>query len=373
MPIKLILYTSVIETELVFPSEFPYEFDSFAFGYLISPQESVVCSTETASSDEEDFFAGLTRRLSQASLHETRLSQHTVPIHTSNKTEIQKKVRVITGSPESTLIGIEGWSGRSPGSSDSSPNTSSRVLSSNTTAFSNDAWDTIHAAKEEVATSKINGSNLYYHNRVHSGFPTHVAVENRIVPLLNNNNLNQASHLSYLQLKQEQINTSIQILKQQCGAVHEVETDPYLSSYHQQLEVQNKGREFGYESVKCTHPLPTWHPLQLKHKNQQVQPNSGSGSRPVLNGGSREKRVCAGTGVFLPRSYMALPETLKKSNSTPLNLNIDELNATTQQRFANPYDELLAKRNASLMQQKLCLQREDAASYEISLPHEWTY
>lgn len=41
-----------------FPSEFPYEFDSFG--------------TETESSDEEDFFAGLSRRLSHASLHETR-------------------------------------------------------------------------------------------------------------------------------------------------------------------------------------------------------------------------------------------------------------------------------------------------------------
>lgn len=45
-----------------FPSEFPYEFDSIE------------------SSDEEDFFAGLTRRLSHASLHETR-KQLTLPIH----------------------------------------------------------------------------------------------------------------------------------------------------------------------------------------------------------------------------------------------------------------------------------------------------
>ncbi|OIW02701.1 hypothetical protein TanjilG_29478 [Lupinus angustifolius] len=361
------------ETELGFPSEFPYEFDSFALEHLISPLENVVCSTETASSVQEDLFAGLTRRLSQASLHENRPSQYAVRINTSNKTEIQKKARVISGSPESTLIGSVGWSGRSPGSGLTNPNTSSRILSSDTTAFSNDAWDTIHAAAEQVARSKIIGdvSNLYYHNKVHRGFPPHVAVENHTDHLLNSNNLNQAPHFLYLQLKQEQINTTLQMLKQQCGVVRGLETEPYLSSYQQQLEVQNNSCEFGYGSVKCKHHMPksTWHPPQVKHKNQHVQPNRRSGSGPVLNGGSRDKRVCTGTGVFLPRSYMDPHEP----HCTPLNLNIVDLNATTQQRFANAYDELLAKRNAIQMQQKLCLRREDARSYEIRLPQEWTY
>ncbi|KAE9606153.1 hypothetical protein Lal_00024788 [Lupinus albus] len=368
------------ETELGFPSEFPYEFDSFALGHQISPPDSLVCSTKTASNEEEDFFAGLNRRLSQASLHETRQSQHTVPIHNSNKTEIQKKVLVIFGSPETTLIGRRDWSGQSPGSGDVSLNGSSRVPSPNTTAFSNDAWDAIYAAAEQVSRLKINGdvSNLYYQNRAQCGFPPHGATENA-AQFFNNNNLNQTSHVTYLQLKQEQINTRIQMLKQQCDAVRGVETEPYFSSYQQQLEVQNKRHEFGYGSVKCTHPLPktTWHPLQVKNKNQQLQPIGGSSSRSVLNGGSSDKRVCAGTGVFLPRSYMVPPEHCKKSNCAPLNLNIDDLNATTQQRFANAYssdcNELLARRNAIQMQQKLCLRREDKASYEIRLPQEWTY
>ena len=59
------------ENEFGFPTEFPYEFDSF----------------ETENSDEEeDFFAGLTRRMSHASIHETR-KKLTVPIFNNEKTE----------------------------------------------------------------------------------------------------------------------------------------------------------------------------------------------------------------------------------------------------------------------------------------------
>jgi len=67
-----------------FPSEFPYDFQSVG----AEPLESG--STGTESSDEEDFFAGLTRRLSHASLHETKKEQLlTVPIcNGDNKTEV---------------------------------------------------------------------------------------------------------------------------------------------------------------------------------------------------------------------------------------------------------------------------------------------
>lgn len=56
----------------VFPTEFPYEFDSSGSNSaLSSPVESDIGSTETESSDEEDFLAGLTRRLAQSSLNQT--------------------------------------------------------------------------------------------------------------------------------------------------------------------------------------------------------------------------------------------------------------------------------------------------------------
>lgn len=49
-----------------FPTEFPYEFNSFGSGSsLSSPEESDLGSFETESADCDEFFAGLTRRLSQ--------------------------------------------------------------------------------------------------------------------------------------------------------------------------------------------------------------------------------------------------------------------------------------------------------------------
>lgn len=55
-----------------FPTEFPYEFDSFGSNSaLSSPVESVVSSTETES-DEDDFLAGLTRQLARSTLQETQ-------------------------------------------------------------------------------------------------------------------------------------------------------------------------------------------------------------------------------------------------------------------------------------------------------------
>lgn len=70
-----------------FPTEFPYEFDSFGSNSaLSSPVESVVSSTETESSDEEDFFAGLTRRFAQSNLRETQ--KLAVPCFNQDKPEV---------------------------------------------------------------------------------------------------------------------------------------------------------------------------------------------------------------------------------------------------------------------------------------------
>lgn len=52
------------ESNACFPSEFPYGFDS-SESSLSSPVASVVGSTETES-DEEDFMAGLRRRMARS-------------------------------------------------------------------------------------------------------------------------------------------------------------------------------------------------------------------------------------------------------------------------------------------------------------------
>ncbi|XP_061343483.1 uncharacterized protein LOC133289530 [Gastrolobium bilobum] len=354
------------DAALVFPSEFPYEFE------LSSPAGS----TGTESSDEEeDFFAGLTRRLSQSSLHETRKQLITEPISARDKpNESQKKTRVLSGSPQSTLSGIGSWSGRSAISGDGSPNGFSRVPSPSTTPFAekNDPWEIIYAAAGEVARMKMNGEVTdfdFQNNRELLSLPR--------VNMFSNQSLNQLQ------------------MKQQCGSVWGTQAkNNWLvqQQQQQQLEARNRERNVVYESVKCTCPLSlpqsSWPPLQLHNQNQRPVQFSGSGSRVVLPGGSSVKRGSGGTGVFLPRHYDNPSDSRKKTSCAPvmlppakvihgLNLNIDDLNATNQSRFSNAfapnYDALLARRNAILMLQRLRVRQEEVANYETRLPQEWTY
>ncbi|QCE01285.1 hypothetical protein DEO72_LG7g2581 [Vigna unguiculata] len=371
-----------------FPSEFPYEFHSPGG----EPVESG--STGTESSDEEDFFAGLTRRLSHASLYDTKKEQLlTVPICNGDKAESQKmKARGLAGSPQSILSGIGSWSGRSGGSGDGSPNGSSRVPSPTTTPFkaTNDAWDVLYAAAGQVARLRMNdevSSKFEFQNGgVFGGVSPAVVAENAFFV---NHGGPQAR---YPQVRPEQM------LKQQCGSVWGRQEKVAWVTQQHQPQVQNRVRdlrEFGcdYEAMNCTRALPhsAWHrPLQVKPQNQPVS-HFGTGSRPGLQAGSGgvNKRGCAGTGVFLPRQYGAPPpESRKKTGCAApvlvpakvihaLNLNIDDINAASQQRFSGAfgadYDALLAKRNALILQQKFNMRREDAANHELRLPQEWTY
>ncbi|KAL2317174.1 hypothetical protein Fmac_031050 [Flemingia macrophylla] len=363
-----------LDPAFAFPTEFPYEFEPLEFA-----------STGSESSDEEDFFAGLTRRLSHSSLHETKRDHRlTLPICNSDKAESQKMTRGLAGSPQSILSGIGSWSGRSGGSADASPNGSSRVPSPTTTPFEggHDAWDVLYAAAGQVARMKINeaSSKMDFHNRgVLGGLPPPVAAENAFF-------VNQGVSQVRYQVRPEQV------LKQQCGGSVWARQGKvsWVTQQHQPCpQVQNRVREFGYdyEGVKCARPLPhsAWHPLQVKHQNQQV-----AHFGPGLQAGSGVKRGCGGTGVFLPRQYGAPPSESRKKTSCAapilvpakvihaLNLNIDDLNAASQPRFSSAlgvdYDALIARRNALLLQQKLSLRREEAANYEaLRLPQDWTY
>lgn len=202
---------TAFDAVLGFPSEFPYEFDSF----------------ETDNNDEEDFFAALTRRLNQASIHEAQ-KQVTVPILNNEKTQvttfqsffqlsnafffdfyetnsfiyrflqIHEKVQVMAGSPQSTLTGIGSWSGLSGGeSSDGSPNGSTRVPSPTTVPCStgNDAWEVLYAAAGQVAKLKMYDEGSSFELMNTRGLPPPTAVENRAAALFSNPN---SSHVSYL-------------------------------------------------------------------------------------------------------------------------------------------------------------------------------
>lgn len=118
----------------------------------------------------------------------------------------QEKARVVSGSPQSTLSGIGSWSGRNGGSSEGSPNGSTRVPSPTTTPFpaGNDAWEVLYEAAGQVARLKMNNeaSKFDFQNRgVLGGLPPPVAAENRTPTFFANLNLSHVSHLPNRSLK----------------------------------------------------------------------------------------------------------------------------------------------------------------------------
>ncbi|KAK7828058.1 hypothetical protein CFP56_030562 [Quercus suber] len=341
--------TTGFEPSLTFPTEFPYEFDSYgSSSALSSPVESVAGSTETESSDEEDFFAGLTRRLTQSSLQETQ--KLTVPSSFSHT----KPEWVMAGSPQSTLSGIGSWSGRSGVSSNGSPNGPSRFPSPPTTPFGaqNDTWDLIYAAAGQVARLKVSGESQ-------------ISACNEATVLFN--------------LGDEQVKV---------GLATQQQREP-------QIQTQSRVRSTnGYESGRSgARPLglppSAWPSLQAQQQNQVSNPSGSSMRAGVLLSGSNTsvKRECAGTGVFLPRRYSNLQILARKQVCfrflhlgcptvlvpakvvQALNLNFDDMNGHVQPRFytgfTSDHDAIVARRNALLAQQRRSLRTEGALNHEF--------
>ncbi|EEF31964.1 uncharacterized protein LOC8287272 [Ricinus communis] len=397
------------KSSFTFPTEFPYEFDSFGCSptSLSSPDESVIGSTETESSDEDDFLAGLTRRLTQ-------------------QLTVQPEKWVMAGSPESTLSGIGSWSVSSNGS----PN---GVLSPPTTPFGvkNDTWDLIYAAAGQVARLKMSNEGSKCNNFQERGSLGSFRTQNQETELKNQTHAGFYSSQSFghsvSQMNQYQCQVrQEEMLKQQCPSVWgrqhakvgyqahpqhqhqhphnhtQAQSQSHYHHHHQQQQIQSRGRSVvGCENgVGCVRPLglpqSAWPPLQVQsnqHQNYQQHHHSGSGMRAVLLGGSNSvnnKKECAGTGVFLPRRYgnNSPSESKKKSACSTvllpakvvqaLNLNFEDMNGHAQPRsntgFASDYDMLMARRNAILAQQKRNLRHDGVVlNHEVRLPQEWTY
>uniref|UniRef100_A0A803P1L5 TIP41-like protein n=1 Tax=Cannabis sativa TaxID=3483 RepID=A0A803P1L5_CANSA len=392
-----------------FPTEFPYEFDSFGSNSaLSSPVESVVSSTETESSDEEDFFAGLTRRFAQSNLREAQ--KPAAPCLSQEKPEW-----VSSGSPQSILSGIGSWSGRSTISSNGSPNGPSQVVSPPTTPFGakNDTWDLIYAAAGQVARLKMSGEDakmsqqgrgLLGPPRTPSPLPS---LRNPNSGLYSNQGLSQ-NIAQFQALKPDiavkpqganawgrqvkacwsaQAQAQVQVQAQAQAQAHAHAQQQNQHYFHQQ--VQNRGRNNGYENGRCGRALnlsqSAWPSLQVQNQNQL--PNRPAMGAAAPHTGSGAKRECAGTGVFLPRRYSNPPESRKKSASPnvllpakvvqALNLSFEDSNGYSQPRFgcniAPDHEALMARRNAILDQQRRSLRPEVALNHEIRLPQEWTY
>lgn len=353
----------------VFPTEFPYEFDSSGSkSALRSPVESDVSSTETESSDEEDFLAGLTRRLAQSSLNQTlKLS---LPRFTNEK----QPEWVMSGSPQSTLSGIGRWSNNG-----SPTGPSSQVPSPPTTPFGaqNDTWDLIYAAAGQVARLKMNGVDgaaKFSSSNNGRGLLGPPRSPSPTFPCVHN----QSPFTQFQQVRQDQV------LQPQCSSPWGKPVKHNWSAEQQQI--QNRGRNI----VGCGGHLPqsqnAWPPLQA-----QLHPHRNT--RPVLPNGSNVKRESTGTGVFLPRRYSnptPAPEPPRKRAGCPtvllpakvvqaLNLSFEDMNGHhLHQRFNNAalapnHEALLARRNALLTQQRRGPRQEGPLNYEVRLPQEWTY
>ncbi|KAF5453618.1 hypothetical protein F2P56_028511 [Juglans regia] len=376
-----------------FPTEFPYEFDSFGpHSSLSSPVESVASSTENESSDEEDFFAGLTRRLAQSSLHETQ--------KLAVRRETRTKPEVMAGSPQSTLGGIGSWSGRSAVSSNGSSNGPSQVPSPPTTPFgtSNDALDVIYAAAGQVARLKMSGESTKncYQSRGLLAPPKTTPVSTAKSCYLGLYSNQSIAH-NLPQATQFQNARQDQVLSPQPEASIWGRPDQMKLCWSAQQNLQDpeqihsRVRNTEFKSGRCGRPLSVpqsaWPSL---HSQPQKQPPSHSGSsmRSVFRGGSGVKRDCAGTGVFLPRRYSSAPDIRKKTGCPTvivpakvvqaLNLNFDDISGHAQPRF-NPgftfdHDCIKSRANALILsQQRRSLGPEGSLNHEIRLPRDWTY
>ncbi|XVF24001.1 hypothetical protein REPUB_Repub13aG0089000 [Reevesia pubescens] len=366
-----------------FPTEFPYEFDSYdSFSALGSPVESVVGSTETESSDEDEFLAGLTRRLAHSTSQKL-----TVPSLSLCKNE---KTGGLASSPQSTLSGLGSWSASSNGS----PNGPSQVPSPPTTPFGaqNDTWDLIYAAASQVARLKMSNEAPKYTNfnygRALPKTQTHTFMKNSSPGLYSSQNLSyNLAQTNQYHGRQEQV------LKPQCVAV--LGRQVKASNWHAQLQqqqqhqqTQSRARNNVIGGRPLGLPQSSWPPLQVQsQQQQQPQQNSGSGMSAVFLGGSGSvKRECAGTGVFLPRRYgnnNNPPEPRKKSGCSTvllpakvvqaLNMNFDDTNSHVQPHFnasfASNYDALVARKYAVLTQAR----RNYRPDGGLNLPQEWTY
>ncbi|CAI0412195.1 unnamed protein product [Linum tenue] len=366
-----------LKPEFHFPSEFPYEFDS-------SPDTD-------SGDDEDDFFAGLTRRLTQ---------------QLSFKSQ---KNRVVVGSPESTLNGL----GSMSVSSNGSPNGASSPTTTTTPSpfgAKNDTWDLIYEAAGQVArlkmaTASSNGGASSKSCSNFQGIPS----SGSFYPLSHNipQHMAQNQQLRHEHAAPKGQWPSVwerQQLQQQVKAANWQKFQPPQPQISCSKGVYESGR---FVVRPPPQPLPAWPPLQTnraQYNQNQTLASSNLGTRAsagYVGGGfgSNSKRECAGTGVFLPRRY-SNPTVDSKKKPAPsacsavllpakvvhaLNLNMEETASYSGQgqsrinaSFAADYAVLLARRNALLaqQQQKRAMLAESALiSHEIgaALPQEWTY
>nr|GMD57474.1 Tripartite terminase [Ipomoea batatas] len=341
---KTAVKTTKLDPDLCFPAEFPYDLCS-----------SPAASTGTES-DEEEFLAELTRRLTRSSLDETRKSTSPAQNHFESW--------LLCGSPQSTLARVGSWSGMSAGSG--SPNGSSQISSPTTPlAAKNDAWDLIlQAAAGQVARLKMRAGDELPGTRTFAPLPPHAAVHNARL----------------------QKPVGAQMVKQQqgCGSAMwdngcYIEPPPLFQARASRAAVLGGAVPF-VENGRYGRPLvgggaagraAALRSLHFQHQTRSgrpAMPFGGSAAAGGVSGAFGVKKERSGTGVFLPRKYGNNNKPIDSGNKTGCcnptaklvhglhKNNIEDINGAVQPRlngvFLSDYEMLIARRNAAVLAQQ---------------------
>ncbi|XP_047342016.1 uncharacterized protein LOC124945597 [Impatiens glandulifera] len=328
---------------------------------------SGLTSPETES-DEDDYLAGLNRKMAQTKLNDVFWKSDTGFGYEN------QKVMGMAGSPQSTLCDVLGGCGCI------SPNCPSRVTSPPlpipmpaTAAAgavpvmmnnrSDGARDLLFAAAGEVARMRmLEDVSGYYQNPPSS-------------QKLNPGFYHNDSSVTYKQLQVAQFQQlkHQQMMKQQAlTAWEQMKTANMYQQIHREAienRVRNLNRPLGLSPS-------AWPTLQ---QSQQAPPSSGM--RAVFLGNSGGKPERAGTGVFLPRQANTPAENRRKSECSTvllpervvqaLNLNIEsQYDAAVKHRNGVEMAMMAQRRNNMILQQQ---KQQHAVNQEIQLPQEWTY
>ncbi|CAA2971507.1 uncharacterized protein LOC111369366 isoform X2 [Olea europaea var. sylvestris] len=363
--------------------------DNFSFGFngnsfgpnsdLSSPVESVTGSTETES-DEDDYLSEVARKLLQSTLQDSKITLD------------NRKERVLSRSPQSTLCGAMGAHGSNFGSSGASPNCVSMVSSPPGVNRKGAAdWDALYEAAGELARMRIiEETNGFYSGNRCAGevFRAPKKLNPISLPLENPQRgsgfyPNQEPQLSYRQLQAtqfQQLKMQLMMKQQQGSGVWGQGKGGYPQM------VPNVRRNGGERTLPRDFSMATWPTLQ------QSQRQPGAGMRAMFLGDTGAKKERAGTGVFLPRRFGTPTETRKKPGCSTvllpdrvvqaLNLHLDNVDPQPQVHSrgsanCNPdyaaADGLKGRNNVATGQLMRTVRLQPAMNQELRLPQEWTY
>ncbi|XP_031487350.1 uncharacterized protein LOC116255620 [Nymphaea colorata] len=360
-----------LESQL--PCEFPYDL------------HSVLSSTE---SDEDEYMAGLTRRIAHCTLEE-------------DDRQAARKVGAVVGSPQSTLCSLGSWSARSLDSKGShgSSNGTSQVSSPTSTQLNEDVdgWDLLCDAAGQVARMRMSDDEESCQAKGLLGLPRRpppVMVLGK--PGVQSKTTNGSgvllqrcwggNHRDYaaLSIQLEMLKQHRQQEQQQQQGWGRQEKIPQV----QQVNSRLKGGTNGQRGRPPVFSSSAWPPLQGQSAN--------TGMRAVfLSSNSGSKRGSSGTGVFLPRRTGNPADFKKKTGCSTvllparvvqaLNLNIDGMGSARPSFYQG---SLVHDPDGSIMldprtfcgrngvvppQRRTGRPHQPAVSCELRLPQEWTY